>query len=75
MSNSLYNQLNNWNGMINSFPEFMRAMKGKNPNDIINGMVNSGQINQQQLNMVQQKANEMKNSFDGFKSMFGFIKK
>ena len=35
------------------FIKFMQSMKGKDPNQIINNMVNSGQISQQQLNIVQ----------------------
>ena len=50
------------------FIKFMQSMKGKDPNQIISNIVNSGQISQQQLNIVQQKAKQ----FNGFKSMFGF---
>ena len=54
------------------FIKFMYARKGKDPNQIINNMVNSGQISQQQLNIVQQKAKQFSGLFNGFKSMFGF---
>ena len=54
------------------FIKFMQSMKGKDPNQIINNMVNSGHISQQQLNIVQQKAKQFGGLFNGFKSMFGF---
>ena len=52
--------------------KFMQSMRGKDPNQIISNMVNSGQISQQQLNIVQQKAKQFSGLFNGFKSMFGF---
>ena len=54
------------------FIKFMQSMKGKDPNQIISNMVNSGQISQQQLNIAQQKAKQFSGLFNGFKSMFGF---
>ena len=54
------------------FAKFMQSMKGKEPNQIINNMVSSGLISQQQLNIVQQKAKQFSGLFNGFKSMFGF---
>lgn len=54
------------------FIQFMKSMKGKDPNQIINNMISSGQISQQQLNIVQQKAKQFRGLFNGFKSMFGF---
>ena len=54
------------------FVKFMQSMKGKDPNQIISNMVNSGQISQQQLNIVQQKAKQFSGLFKGFKSVFGF---
>lgn len=65
--NPLYNQMQN-----NTFIQFMNSMRGKDPNAIINKMVADGRLSQAQLNMVQNKANEMKASFDGLRSMFGF---
>lgn len=54
------------------FPQFMQQMRGRNPNEIINQMLQSGKINQQQLNMVQQQAQQMQSQFAQFKGMFGF---
>lgn len=68
MANPIYQQING--GM--SFPQFMAQMRGKNPNAIINEMLSSGKISQQQLNAVQQQAKEMQGKLEQFRSMFGF---
>lgn len=54
------------------FQQFMQSMRGKDPNQILNQMISSGQISQQQLNQVQMQAKQMENQFEGFKKMFGF---
>lgn len=59
-------------GNVPGFVQFMNLMKGKNPNEILNNLVNSGKVSQQQLNIAQQKAKQMSGVFDCFKSMFGF---
>lgn len=59
-------------GGIPGFIEFMQSMKGKDPNQILNGLLQSGKINQNQLNVAQQKAKQMSGAFDGFRKMFGF---
>lgn len=71
MANPFYNAPKGNAGMPD-FIGFMQSMKGKDPNQIISNMVNSGQISQQQLNIVQQKAKQFSGLFNGFKSMFGF---
>lgn len=75
MANQLFNSLKGnvpAKGNMPPFVQFMNQMKGKNPQDIINQMVSSGKISQEQLNQVQQQANSIKSQFDGFKNMFGF---
>lgn len=73
MANPLYNVLNSTqNPILTQFSNFMKQMKGQDPKAIINSMVSSGKINQQQLNQVQQQAQQMQSMFDGFKNMFGF---
>lgn len=75
MPNELYKEMNQQNGgdpLMQNFTNFMNQMKGQNPRSIINQMVQSGQISQQQLNMVQQKAQQMSSIFGQFKSRFGF---
>nr|DAL74306.1 MAG TPA: Protein of unknown function (DUF2680) [Caudoviricetes sp.] len=57
--------------MMQQFQQFMQQMKGKEPNAIINEMVSSGKISQEQLNHVQQQAQQMQGMFDGMRGMFG----
>lgn len=57
---------------LQMFPQFMNQMKGKNPTELLNQLVSSGKINQNQLNQAQQMAQQMSGQFDGFKGMFGF---
>ena len=71
MANPFYNAPKD-NAGVPDFVKFMQSMKGKDPNQIINNMISSGQISQQQLNIVQHKAKQFGGIFDGFKAMFGF---
>lgn len=54
------------------FQQFMQSMRGQDPNQILNQMISSGRISQQQLNQIQAQARQMESQFDGFKKMFGF---
>ena len=54
------------------FQQFMQSMRGQDPNQILNQMISSGRITQQQLNQVQMQAKQMESQFDGFKKRFGF---
>lgn len=54
------------------FQQFMQSMRGQDPNQILNQMISSGKISQQQLNQIQAQARQMESQFDGFKKMFGF---
>lgn len=57
--------------MMQQFQQFMQQMKGKDPNAIINEMVSSGKISQEQLNHAQQQAQQMSGMFEGMRGMFG----
>ena len=57
--------------MMQQFHSFMQQMRGKGPNAMIQEMVQSGRISQEQLNQVQQQAQQMSGVFDGMRSMFG----
>ena len=57
--------------MMQQFQQCMQQLKGKDPNAIINEMVSSGKISQEQLNHVQQQAQQMSGMFDGMRGMFG----
>ena len=46
------------NNMLAQFQQFRQQMQGKNPHDEINRLLQSGSINQQQLNQAQQMAQQ-----------------
>lgn len=64
--------MNNPMQMLSQFPQFMNQMRGKDPNQILQQMMQSGRVSQQQLNQAQQMANQMAGQFEQFKNMFGF---
>ena len=57
--------------MMQQFQQFMNQMKGKDPNAMIQEMVSSGRISQDQLNQVQKQAQQMSGVFEGMRGMFG----
>ena len=66
MSSPLFNALGNntqGNNMITEFQKFRQQMQGKNPQAEINKLLQSGAINQSQLNQVQQMAQQMQSLF------------
>ena len=71
MANPFYNAPKD-NAGAPDFIKFMETMQGKDSNQIISNMVSGGQISQQQLNIVQQKAKQFSGLFNAFKSMSGF---
>ncbi len=58
--------------MMQAFQQFMQQNQGKNPNEMIQQMLSSGKLNQQQLNQAQQMAKQMEGPLSGLKGMFGF---
>ena len=52
--------------MMAQFQQFMQQMQGKNPNAIIQDMLQSGKISQAQLNQAQQQAMQMQQMFAPF---------
>lgn len=63
MGNPLFNALGGsipqGNNMLAQFQEFKNKMKGINPQQEINRLLQSGAINQQQLNQAQQMAQQL----------------
>ncbi len=74
MANQLFQALggDSPNPMMQQFPKFMQMMRGKDPNQMINELISSGRINQEQLNAVQQRAQQVGGMFNQFKTMFNF---
>lgn len=53
--------------ILKQFQEFRKQMQGKNPQEEINQLLQSGKISQQQLNQAQQMAGQMRGLFEGLK--------
>lgn len=72
MPNALFNALGNpQNNMVQQFTQFMQTMRGKDPNQMINELVSSGRVSQEQLNQVQNQARQMEGMFSSIRGMFG----
>ena len=68
MSNPLFQALGgNQSNMMSDFQRFMDQMKGVNPYQEINRLLQSGQITQAQLNQAQQMAQQMQGMLGMFK--------
>lgn len=72
MPNLIFNALNSGTqeNMAQQFQRFLTEMKGKDPNTEIQNLLQSGRINQQQLNQAQQMAQQMQGFFSAFRGMF-----
>lgn len=73
MPNPVFNALggNQQPNMMQQFQQFMNQMKGQDPNKILNDLVSSGKVSQQQLDAAQKQAQQMKSMFEGMRGMFG----
>lgn len=64
MSNPLFQALGGGqNNMMAEFQQFMSQMRGANPYQEINRLLQSGQITQQQLNEAQRQAQQFMGMF------------
>ena len=70
--NPFYQAMNPRPNMMQQFQQFMSQMQGKDPKAMLNDLVSSGRVSQEQLNAVQQQAQQLANVFQ---SMPGFAKK
>lgn len=75
MPNPIFGALNNGNNgnnnMFSLFMQFMNDMRGQDPNKLIQQKISEYNISQNQLNQIQQKANELNNMFSQMRGMFG----
>ena len=70
MNNPIFeamNRNNNQNNIINQFQRFRQEMNGKNPNEEIQKLLQSGRISQNELNQAQQMAQQMQGLFRNIK--------
>ena len=79
MANPFFNAMGGLQGgqggpmnMMQAFQQFMQQNQGKNPNEMIQQMLSSGKLNQQQLNQAQQMVKQFEGPLNGLKNMFGF---
>ena len=79
MANPFFNAMGGSQGpqgcpmnMMQAFQKFMQQNQGKNPNEMIQQMLSSGRLNQQQLNQAQQMAKQMEGPLGALKGKFGF---
>lgn len=72
MPSPLYNALggNRRPSMMQQFQSFMNQMKGKDPNAMIQELVSSGRVSQQQLDAAQRQAQQMASMFEPMRGMF-----
>ena len=61
---------NKQTNMMQQFQQFMNQMKGKDPNAVIQDMMQSGKITQDQYNQARQQAQQMQGMFEGMRVMF-----
>lgn len=60
------------NPMMIQFNQFMQQMRGQDPNAVINQLLSSGRVNQQQINQAHQRVKDLEKQFEGMKKTFGF---
>ena len=70
--NPFYQAMNPRPNMMQQFQSFMNSMQGRDPKAMLNDLVSSGRVSQEQLNAAQQQAQQLANIFQ---SMPGFSKK
>lgn len=70
MANPIFNALGGGNmpsnNMMQQFQAFMQKMQGKNPQEEINKLLQSGAISQEQLNQAQQMAQQFQTMLSEF---------
>ena len=69
--NPFYQAMNPQNNLKQQFQQFMAQMQGRNPNAMIQELVSSGRVSQQQLDQAQKQAQQMRGMFEGMRGMFG----
>lgn len=60
-----------FNPLQMQFNQFMQQVKGQDPSALIQKLVSSGRVSQQQLDMAQKQAEMYKSQFDGMRKTFG----
>ena len=61
--NPFYQAMNPQGNLKQQFQQFVAQMQGRNPNAMIQELVQSGRVTQDQLNQAQQKAGQLMQFF------------
>lgn len=61
--NPFYQAMNPQGNLMQQFQQFVAQMQGRNPNAMIQELVQSGRVTQDQLNQAQQKASQLMQFF------------
>lgn len=69
--NPFFNAMGGRPNMMQQFQQFMNQMHGKDSNAIIQDMMQSGKITQDQYNAARKQAQQMQGMFEGIRGMFG----
>ena len=69
--NPFYQAMGPRPNMMQQFQSFIQQMRGKDPNAMIQELVSSGRVSQQQLDQAQKQAQQMQGMFEGMRGMFG----
>ena len=69
--NPFYQAMGPRPNMMQQFQSFIQQMRGKDPNAMIQELVSSGRVSQQQLDAAQKQAQQMQGMFEGMRGMFG----
>lgn len=57
--------------MLRQFQSFMQQMQGRDPDAMIQDMMQSGKLTQDQYNRAREQARQMQGMFEGMRGMFG----
>ena len=60
-----------FNPLQNQFNIFMQQMKGRDPNALLNQLISSGKVSQEQINNAQKQVENLKGQFENMKKFFG----
>lgn len=60
------------NPIMAQFNMFMQQMRGQDPNAILNQLVKSGRITQQQLNQAQEQAKKLEPQLEELRKKLGY---
>lgn len=76
MSNPIFQALNSGRpqrapqNILQNFQQFVQQFQGQDPTKILNDLISSGKVSQQQLDIAQRQAQQMRHMFADAEKMF-----